>query len=534
MRSVIARVLTIAILIGLLQPAAAATSRYLPIPEGSSESVDASATYIQPTPPKDWTWSDLGTDMHTVVPQDGCNPNGIGVTCEGGDPPPPPPPPHRPDPCPSDAGTNCTTPPPDSGCPRNNGYAFIFDGHCLTIEDTVVLYNDRLLVPMRSALNAVGGDQVAITWFAEWETPCARTVSTMVCFPINEHTINHDGELIPVNQGAVVYPAEEQRTKVPLRFLFERFGIGVEYITGSKTVVLRPPDDPFGPKNIDQMCSLHGYGGADTCPVDKFVVPLAYAAFGWYNEDLMPGLVSTAHLWWDESLSDRVIRGINYVGMDAYRAHRVPRLSVENGQIAATAGYVGLGIAIGTVGALFAYEVIVASSDSPWVVEHLDDIAEREMAAANAVDDFTVEMKYYHSFSSVDYFIRNTGRSMVQAVPYQNGWKVPEVMLQGRWFDNIVIDAQNRLWLIETKAMPSLEKWLRRESGRFLVENVLDGDLSQMVGQLQAAQRAQQVYPYLQVQRLQWIVDSQTYADFLKQNVPENIWRNMVDFIVRP
>lgn len=346
MRRWVSRFLALALFIGSGHPSAAGSVAAEVSAMGTP--VSAPPTLFPPLP-NHWHWNDLSPSISADAPHN-CH-----SECTEGTPS------TRPAPCPT-SNTSCLPPSNGTSCPRNGGYAFVMNGRCLMIAADVLELNGRIMVPMRSALNAIGGDDIQILWFEDWATPCAQTTSTMICFPIDEHVAIHDGELFTLDQGAVIYPPWEATTRIPIRHLFERVGIKVDYVPSSQTFVLTVPDDPFGSKSIAQQCRLHGYDSVETCPSDRFVVPLAYTAFGWYSQELMPGLISTAHLWgFDSALSSGLLNGINFVGVSAYRDIRIPRLSIESGQIAAAAGYIGLGICTAVVGALYAYEVIIAS-----------------------------------------------------------------------------------------------------------------------------------------------------------------------------
>lgn len=100
-------------------------------------------------------------------------------------------------------------------CPRNGGYRFLHNGYCLILAERVVEQNGRLLAPLRSVLNAVGGSSVDVLWYQEWRTACGATPTNMVCFPIDENSILFDGEIFGVNQGAKILPPTRGRTGSP-------------------------------------------------------------------------------------------------------------------------------------------------------------------------------------------------------------------------------------------------------------------------------------------------------------------------------
>jgi hypothetical protein len=310
-----------------------------------------------------------------------------------------------------------------STCPRNNGIRFTLNGRCVEVTESVTILNGRILLPMREILNMVGGDQVKVEWFQEWRTACGRSNSNMVCFPIDIPAMIHDGELIHIDQPAVINPPTRGRTKVPLRFLLERFGVRVDYNDGEKSVNLTVPEDLWAAKSVNQSCLLHGYGTGDACPANRFFIPFTYSQFAGTDPTLMPSLVSTAHLWaTDNEFAGTVIGWANWAAMHAVVSGVAPRMDIAQGQTAANAGYAGLALTAVVVTAGVAYEVLPVA---PWLANATTSLRDRLLQLAG---------RYENGWQEI-----NSNGTTLRALVYQ-------ARISGQ---TIVYRAADRIWWIK-------------------------------------------------------------------------------------
>lgn len=110
----------------------------------------------------------------------------------------------------------------------------IVDGKSHILDTPPILHNQRTLLPIRSVVNAMGGQ---VEWDAETKTVIIAKENTIILFVIDSVVafVNEVPHILDV--PPILY---NSRTMLPIRFIAENLGYGVEWEDETRTVRLSP------------------------------------------------------------------------------------------------------------------------------------------------------------------------------------------------------------------------------------------------------------------------------------------------------
>ena len=145
----------------------------------------------------------------------------------------------------------------------------LMDGRMLEVDVDPVLQEGRLLVPLRPIFEALGA---SIAWYETTRTVQALSGATVITLTIGDKTALVDGETVTLDvPGQIV----RGRTLVPLRFVSEAMGAGVNWDSRTRTVSVSTelggsagqPADPPRQDVITETTSVSVNGRAVTARV---------------------------------------------------------------------------------------------------------------------------------------------------------------------------------------------------------------------------------------------------------------------------
>lgn len=105
------------------------------------------------------------------------------------------------------------------------------DGNLVTFSDVQpVMINGRVLVPVRGVFEHMNSH---VEWDKDLRMVTAHHGSDTIALPINSYSATVNGRSVRLDSPATIHRG---RTMVPLRFLSESLGAGVEWIADTRTV----------------------------------------------------------------------------------------------------------------------------------------------------------------------------------------------------------------------------------------------------------------------------------------------------------
>lgn len=107
-----------------------------------------------------------------------------------------------------------------------------YDGEKIKFDQIPVIENGRTLVPLRAIFEKLGAD---VNWDEETQTVTAAKDGTMVSLTIDNTEASKNGETITLDTPAKVIGG---RTLVPVRFIADCFGVGVDWDGVMQKVIL--------------------------------------------------------------------------------------------------------------------------------------------------------------------------------------------------------------------------------------------------------------------------------------------------------
>lgn len=231
---------------------------------------------------------------------------------------------------------------------------------------------------------------------------------------------------------------------------------------------------------------------------------MAYQGLG---REIMGGLASTAHGWgFEEETRRAIIANVNRYGIDIVTSGRAVRLDIGAGEIAATAGYIGLALT-GIALAAFLY-LEIAPLLAPWLRDAMQRLQARGVeltdSGKNGWQEFSrtqLRAVQYQLQQSVEKLLSWNGRV---ARFYEFVWKSVE-------FDGKLTEARGTVF-IEAKAA---ETFLQRAAERFpqALGSYASRSVTQLGRQIVAANDYQRVTG--QAVRIEWRVETQALYDLL-------------------
>ncbi|AFS78031.1 copper amine oxidase-like domain-containing protein [Gottschalkia acidurici 9a] len=119
----------------------------------------------------------------------------------------------------------------------DNKIYFTIDGHELKFTDDSMGMpftdkNNRIMVPIRKPLEMINAE---VEFDAKRNKAIAKKDSLLVEVPINEDYIKVNGRIINMDTKAII---KDNRTYVPLRYVFEALNYKVEWHGETKTAVI--------------------------------------------------------------------------------------------------------------------------------------------------------------------------------------------------------------------------------------------------------------------------------------------------------
>lgn len=108
----------------------------------------------------------------------------------------------------------------------------LYDGKRIGFDQLPVIENGRTLVPLRAIFEKIGA---AVEWDGETQTVTATKDDVTVSLTINNTTATKNGQAITLDVPAKIVNG---RTLVPVRFVSDCFGVGVDWNGDIQTVIL--------------------------------------------------------------------------------------------------------------------------------------------------------------------------------------------------------------------------------------------------------------------------------------------------------
>jgi len=108
----------------------------------------------------------------------------------------------------------------------------LYDGKRIGFDQLPVIENGRTLVPLRAIFEKIGAE---VEWNGETRTVTASKDGTVISLTIDSTTAAKNGETVTLDVPAKIING---RTLVPVRFVSDCFGVGVEWNKNIQSVIL--------------------------------------------------------------------------------------------------------------------------------------------------------------------------------------------------------------------------------------------------------------------------------------------------------
>ena len=115
---------------------------------------------------------------------------------------------------------------------EENPISVVYDGEKINFDQKPIIENGRTLVPIRAIFEKIGAD---VEWNGDTQTVIATKGDTKILLTIDNTNAKINNEIITLDVPAKVISG---RTLVPVRFVSDCFGVGVEWEQDTQTVVL--------------------------------------------------------------------------------------------------------------------------------------------------------------------------------------------------------------------------------------------------------------------------------------------------------
>jgi len=106
------------------------------------------------------------------------------------------------------------------------------DGELITFDDPPMIVEDRTMVPVRAIFEALGAE---VGWHAEHQMIVMQQPEFWLEMTINNRTGNVMGEDVLMDVAPMIF---RNRTFVPLRFIAESSGLGVDWVAETQTILI--------------------------------------------------------------------------------------------------------------------------------------------------------------------------------------------------------------------------------------------------------------------------------------------------------
>ena len=115
--------------------------------------------------------------------------------------------------------------------PESNSITIIFNGEKMELDQSPIIINDRVLLPMRAIFEAMGAE---VEWDGdEQKAICQDSTGKTMTIQLNNNTAYIDDEECILDASPII---QNDRILAPLRFAVEAFGGIVEWLDSTKTV----------------------------------------------------------------------------------------------------------------------------------------------------------------------------------------------------------------------------------------------------------------------------------------------------------
>ena len=108
----------------------------------------------------------------------------------------------------------------------------LLDGTPMLFDVSPQIINGRTMVPLRAIFEALGAE---VEWDGAAQMATATRGDTVVVLPIGSTSPRVNGQVVTIDQPGVIVGG---RTLVPLRFVAESFGVGVNWDGATRTVTI--------------------------------------------------------------------------------------------------------------------------------------------------------------------------------------------------------------------------------------------------------------------------------------------------------
>ncbi len=122
------------------------------------------------------------------------------------------------------------------GSDSNDAIRVLVEGKHISFDVEPKVVNGRTIVPLRAIFEALGAD---VNWNDRTKTVIAKHGSDVITIKIGSKKAYLNYEVIDLDVPAVIY---EGRTLVPVRFISESFGYGVQWDGSTRTVSINSKD----------------------------------------------------------------------------------------------------------------------------------------------------------------------------------------------------------------------------------------------------------------------------------------------------
>ena len=113
-----------------------------------------------------------------------------------------------------------------------NPIKVFYNGEKMSFDQPPVMDNNRTLVPLRAIFEKIGAE---VDWNSETQTVTAKKDDTTIELTINNTNAKKNGSVIELDVPAKII---NNRTLVPVRFVSDCFGVGVEWDGENRQVIL--------------------------------------------------------------------------------------------------------------------------------------------------------------------------------------------------------------------------------------------------------------------------------------------------------
>jgi N-acetylmuramoyl-L-alanine amidase len=132
----------------------------------------------------------------------------------------------------------------------------MLDGSEIICDTAPVIDRGRTLVPVRALFESLGAQ---VMWDPAEKLVSVSYSNTAVHLVIGKSTARVNGKDVSMDVPAAILSGN--RTYIPVRFVAESLGFGVDWDDSSRTVLLRTPEDPAGGSTVIESITCSSEAG---------------------------------------------------------------------------------------------------------------------------------------------------------------------------------------------------------------------------------------------------------------------------------